>query len=190
EELGDVLLQVIFHARIAAERSDGFDIDDISARLVDKLVYRHPHVFADVRAADAAAVEANWEQLKSAEKPHREHPLEGIPAGMPELARAAKVASRLERAGLGDRLRAEVDARLRQGRPGAADPANDAGADDTTPAGADTAPGVGAAGAEAFLAARLMEVVLAARAEGVDPSAALRGLLRELEMVDLTAPPT
>jgi len=183
EELGDVLLQVAFHARVAAERADGFDIDDISARLVDKLVYRHPHVFADVRAADAAAVEANWEQLKSAEKPHREHPLEGIPAGMPELARAAKVASRLERAGLGDRLRAEVDARLGQGRPGAADAGND-------PAGADSAPGVGAAGTEAFLAARLMEVVLAARAEGVDPSAALRGLLRELEMVDLAAPPT
>src|SRR5690606_7504785 len=100
-----------------------------------------------------------------------------------ELARAAKVASRLERAGLRDRLRAEVDARLGQGRPGAADAGND-------PAGADSAPGVGAAGTEAFLAARLMEVVLAARAEGVDPSAALRGLLRELEMVDLAAPPT
>ncbi len=186
EELGDVLLQVVFHARVAAERADGFDIDDVSARLVDKLVHRHPHVFADVEAADAAAVEANWEQLKAVEKPHREHPLEGIPAGMPALARAAKVASRLERAGLADRLRAEIDARLGRGEVGAG------GA-----SGAEAA-AVEAAGAEAtaveaecsgVVAARLMDVVLAARAAGVDPSAALRELLRELASVDFGPAP-
>ena len=154
EELGDVLLQVAFHARVAAEREDGFDIDDVSAALVEKLVHRHPHVFADVDAADAAAVEANWEQLKAAEKPHRQHPLDGIPSGMPELARAAKVASRLERAGLADQLRAEVAARRTSDSP------------------------------ESVLAARLMDLVLTARAEGTDPSAALRGLLRELGSVD------
>lgn len=159
EELGDVLLQVAFHARVAAEREDGFDIDDISAHLVEKLVHRHPHVFADVDAADASAVEANWEQLKALEKPHREHPLEGIPAGMPALARATKVATRLERAGLTDRLRAEVDARLTEG----------------------------SASTEGAVAARLMEVVLGARAERVDPSAALRALLRELAEADLGA---
>lgn len=158
EELGDVLLQVAFHARVAAEREDGFDIDDVSAALVEKLVSRHPHVFAGVEAADAAAVEANWEQLKAAEKPHREHPLDGIPPGMPELARAVKVASRLERAGLADRLRSEVDARL--------------------------------SGGEQVVAARLMDLVLTARAEGVDPSAALRVLMRDLATTDFgsTAP--
>src|SRR5699024_2148395 len=176
EELGDVLLQVAFHARVAAERADGFDIDDISARLVDKLVYRHPHVFADVRAADAAAVEANWEQLKSAEKPHREHPLEGIPAGMPELARAAKVASRLERAGLGDWLRGEVRARLEQ----AGGPAEPVPGDlRVDPVVEQARPRSGAT------AARLMQVVLDAREEGVDPAADLRALLRELTEADV-----
>ncbi|WP_238146778.1 MazG family protein [Ornithinimicrobium murale] len=156
EELGDVLLQVAFHARVAAERPDGFDIDDISATLVEKLVHRHPHVFGDTEAADAAAVEANWEQLKALEKPHREHPLDGIPAGMPPLARAAKVASRLERAGMNDRLRAEINRRLTES-------------------------------GEGLVAARLMDVVLGARAEGVDASAALRTLLRELAEADLGA---
>ncbi len=175
EELGDVLLQVVFHARVAAERSDGFDIDEVSARLVDKMVHRHPHVFADVEAADAAAVEANWEQLKALEKPHREHPLEGIPAGMPDLARASKVASRLERAGLGDWLRGEVQARVeRAGVP--AEPApGDLRAD---PADA-ARPRSGAT------AARLMQVVLDAREEGVDPAADLRALLRELSEADV-----
>lgn len=162
EELGDVLLQVVFHARVAAEREDGFDIDDVAGRLVDKLVHRHPHVFADVEAADAAAVEANWEQLKAAEKPHREHPLDGIPAGMPELARATKVASRLHRAGLAGWLRAEVDGRL------------------VGPGSQSESQSPSESPSESALAARLMDVVLTARASGVDPSSALRGLLREL----------
>ena len=170
EELGDVLLQVVFHARVAAERPDGFDIDDVSSRLVEKLVHRHPHVFAGVEAADAAAVEANWEQLKAVEKPHREHPLDGIPASMPELARAAKVASRLERAGRGEWLRAEVERRLAAvSGEGEAAKAGDA---------------EGRAREADAVAARLRSEVLAARAEGVDPSAALRALLRELGTLD------
>jgi XTP/dITP diphosphohydrolase len=120
EELGDVLLQVLFHARVAAEHEDDpFDIDDVAAGLVDKLVRRHPHVFADVDAATPEAVEANWEQIKAAERPHREHALEGVPAGMPELARAVKVASRLRRAGQAEWLREWVDERLAQRDPGA-----------------------------------------------------------------------
>ncbi len=120
EELGDVLLQVLFHARVAAEHEDDpFDIDDVAAGLVDKLVRRHPHVFADVAAATPETVEANWEQLKAAEKPHREHALDGVPAGMPELARAVKIASRLRRAGQAEWLREWVDARLAHRDPGA-----------------------------------------------------------------------
>lgn len=81
EELGDLLLQVAFHARIAeevAEEDDGFSIDDVAGTLVEKLIRRHPHVFADVTATDSAAVEANWETIKAAEK-QRTSVLEGIP---------------------------------------------------------------------------------------------------------------
>ena len=69
EELGDLLLQVYFHARIAAESGpDGFTIDDVAAGIVDKLVHRHPHVFAGLDVADADEVNRNWEALKAAEK--------------------------------------------------------------------------------------------------------------------------
>jgi XTP/dITP diphosphohydrolase len=116
EELGDLLLQVFFHARVASEQPDGFDIDDVAGGIVDKLVYRHPHVFAGTEVADAAEVDRNWESLKAAEK-QRRSPLDGIPAALPALAHAEKVAARLERTGaavtpaddsLGDRLLALV----------------------------------------------------------------------------------
>jgi XTP/dITP diphosphohydrolase len=95
EELGDLLLQVCFHARIAAEQGEaGFDIDDVAGGIVDKLVYRHPHVFAGLDVADADEVDRNWETLKAAEK-KRTSPLEGIPAAMPALAYADKVVGRL-----------------------------------------------------------------------------------------------
>ena len=103
EELGDVLFQVAFHARVAAEDPQvPFDIDDVAGGLVDKLVRRHPHVFADAEAGTAAEVEASWDRIKADEKPHRESVLDGIPPGLPALARAEKMASRLSRAGLGD----------------------------------------------------------------------------------------
>ena len=120
EELGDVLLQVLFHARVAAEHEDDpFDVDDVAAGLVAKLVRRHPHVFADVEAGTPEAVEANWEQIKAQEKVGRQHVLEGVPAGMPPLARATKVASRLRRAGQEEWLREWVETRLAQRDPGA-----------------------------------------------------------------------
>jgi XTP/dITP diphosphohydrolase len=101
EELGDVLLQVAFHARVAEEDPEApFDIDDVAAGIVAKLVRRHPHVFADGSAATPGEVETSWEAIKAAEKGDRAGPLAGIPAGMPPLARATKVASRLRRAGL------------------------------------------------------------------------------------------
>ena len=99
EELGDVLLQVFFHARIAEEHPDDpFTVDDVAGDIVEKLMYRHPHVFGDVEAAGSAQVEANWEQLKAAEK-QRESVLDGVPSGMPALAYAAKLVSRVRRAG-------------------------------------------------------------------------------------------
>lgn len=104
EELGDLLLQVVFHARIAAETSPadgGFDIDDVARGIADKLVYRHPHVFAGLDVADAEEVDRNWEALKAAEK-QRSSPLDGVPAALPALAYAEKVLGRLGRAGLLD----------------------------------------------------------------------------------------
>ena len=101
EELGDLLLQVLFHARLAEEAAgeQRFDIDDVAADLVAKLTRRHPHVFADQQVADAEAVAVNWEQLKQAEK-RRESVTDGIPFGQPALALAAKLIGRSGKAGL------------------------------------------------------------------------------------------
>ncbi|OMQ13763.1 nucleotide pyrophosphohydrolase, partial [Modestobacter sp. VKM Ac-2676] len=84
EELGDVLLQVAFHARVAAEAPEGrrFDVDDVAAELVDKLVRRHPHVFADAGPRDVAAVERGWDEIKQAEK-QRRSPTEGVSRSQP-----------------------------------------------------------------------------------------------------------
>jgi XTP/dITP diphosphohydrolase len=122
EELGDLLLQVYFHAAIAAE--DGlFDIEDVAGDLAAKLVRRNPHVFGDVQATDPAEIDATWQAIKQAEK-QRTDPLEGIPEALPALLRASKVLDRLEQAGrpvavdpesadLGERLLALVaEARL------------------------------------------------------------------------------
>ncbi|MDY0815520.1 MazG family protein [Kitasatospora purpeofusca] len=100
EELGDVLLQVFFHSRIAEEHPTGaFSIDDVAGDIVEKLMYRHPHVFGDTEADGTAEVEANWEALKAAEKSDRESVLDGVPAGLPSLAYAAKLVSRVRRSG-------------------------------------------------------------------------------------------
>ena len=91
EELGDLLLQIMFHATIASEHNDEpFDIDDVAAEIVDKLVRRHPHVFADLEVTGVGDVEANWETIKSAEK-SRTSPFDGIPPGLPALSLASKV---------------------------------------------------------------------------------------------------
>ena len=98
EELGDVLLQVLFHARIAAERpgsQGGFDIDDVAGDLVDKLVRRHPHVF-DVGAApvaNSADQQLRWDELKKAEQ-GRSGVLDGVAFGQPAAALSAKLGSR------------------------------------------------------------------------------------------------
>lgn len=95
EELGDLLLQVMFHARLAAEDPDSpFDINDVAGGIVDKLVRRHPHVFGDVDATDVATVEANWDEIKAAEKA-RTSIMDGIAPGLPALALTAKVVERI-----------------------------------------------------------------------------------------------
>ncbi|MFD3803531.1 nucleoside triphosphate pyrophosphohydrolase [Streptomyces sp. NPDC058611] len=114
EELGDVLLQVVFHARIAEEfraEAEGeeveegedaegpFSIDDVAGTLVEKLVRRHPHVFGDARADTPEEVKAHWLRTKAVEK-QRESLTDGIPLGQPGLALAAKLAGRVRTAGL------------------------------------------------------------------------------------------
>ena len=109
EELGDVLLQVVFHARIAAERDDGtgYTIDDVADGITAKLVRRHPHVFGDVTVSGAEEVTANWDQIKRQEKADRAgragtataggtvvSALDGVPFGQPALALAAQLQRR------------------------------------------------------------------------------------------------
>jgi XTP/dITP diphosphohydrolase len=109
EELGDVLLQVVFHARIAQDHpTDPFGIDDVAATLADKLVARHPHVFGDVSVSGADEVHANWERIKGETK-NRGSILEGVPSALPALQRAQKILSRAEREGLPFRAEAGVD---------------------------------------------------------------------------------
>jgi tetrapyrrole methylase family protein/MazG family protein len=93
DELGDVLLQVTFHAQLAADEGL-WDIDDVAERLVRKLVHRHPHVFGDTAVADANEVLVNWERLKADETGGRKGVDEDIPDALPSLARAAKVQRR------------------------------------------------------------------------------------------------
>ncbi|MEE3128630.1 MAG: MazG family protein [Actinomycetota bacterium] len=104
EELGDLLLQVYFHAAVAAER-DAFDIDDVARGITEKLVRRNPHVFGPPGAAagqepqDAAAVNEAWEAIKAEEKSERTDPADGVPPTLPALLYADKLVDRLSRAG-------------------------------------------------------------------------------------------
>ncbi|MFF4449880.1 nucleoside triphosphate pyrophosphohydrolase [Streptomyces sp. NPDC001502] len=102
EELGDVLLQVVFHARIAEEHEDpdeAFSIDDVAGALVTKLIHRHPHVFGDAEAETPEDVNAHWQRTKAVEK-RRESVTDGIPVGQPGLALAAKLAGRARTGGV------------------------------------------------------------------------------------------
>jgi XTP/dITP diphosphohydrolase len=147
EELGDVLLQIVFHARIAEDRH-AFGIDAVARGIVDKLVARHPHVFADADVDTAADVEANWERLKAAEK-GRTSIFDGVPAAMPGLHLLDKLLHKAAKHGrspddgpASDRLRALI-------------------AGDTW--------------TEARLGDLLLAVVDTARAHGIDPERAARG---------------
>jgi len=108
EELGDVLYQVVFHSDLAASGSLGepFDIQDVAAKMRDKMVSRHPHVFGDAdelakfAASTGDEVMLNWDNHKKREKPERSSVLDGIASGMPALALANKVLGKAEKIGL------------------------------------------------------------------------------------------
>ncbi|MDQ0117774.1 XTP/dITP diphosphohydrolase [Pseudarthrobacter defluvii] len=105
-ELGDVLLQVVLHARLAEERG-AFTFDDVARGLAAKMIRRNPHVFRpdgslqDSFPATVAEIEQKWDAVKRAEKPERQDPFDGIPQALPALARAQKSLARAARAGLG-----------------------------------------------------------------------------------------
>ena len=113
EELGDVLLQVMFHARVAQERTDGsgYDIDDVAEGIISKLTRRHPHVFGDVTVSGADEVTQNWDAIKAAERAARAgaqaagagatpvSALAGVPLSQPALSLAAQLLRRAEKAG-------------------------------------------------------------------------------------------
>ncbi|MEU6660721.1 nucleoside triphosphate pyrophosphohydrolase [Streptomyces sp. NPDC046821] len=108
EELGDVLLQVVFHARIAEEASgeegdEPFSVDDVAGGIVEKLIHRHPHVFGDDTALTPEEVKKHWLRTKAVEK-QRESVTDGVPVGQPGLALAAKLGSRARTAGLDVRI--------------------------------------------------------------------------------------
>jgi XTP/dITP diphosphohydrolase len=137
EELGDLLLQVVFHSRIAAEDlSEPWSVDDVAGDIVDKLVRRHPHVFGTGTAETAADVESGWERQKAVEK-GRTSAVDGVPMALPALSLATKLVHRAEMNGV------------------AVDPVD---GDD--------------------LGARLMALVVEARAAGLDAEAELRNAAR------------
>jgi XTP/dITP diphosphohydrolase len=103
EELGDVLMQVVFHAEVAED----FTFDDVAEGIVEKLVRRHPHVFGEVEVADADEVNANWDKIKSAERGDDASIFHGVPMGQPALSLAAKLQRRAAKAGAPEGLFAD-----------------------------------------------------------------------------------
>lgn len=90
KELGDVLLHVLFYAKIGEEK-ESFDIADVANSLNEKLIFRHPHIFGDVKVNDAHAVEMNWEQIKLKEKGGNKTVLSGVPSTLPPLIKAYRI---------------------------------------------------------------------------------------------------
>jgi XTP/dITP diphosphohydrolase len=180
EEIGDVMFQAFFHARIAAERptgEGGFTIDDVADTLTAKLVRRHPHVFGSVSVSSAADVNANWEEIKKAERAakaasggassaagaHGPSVLDGVSFGQPALSLAAQLQRRAARAKIGVSVVADSDGAARTGDPAVA-------ADDVGPGAARL---TGERAGEA-----LMALVARVREAGLDPELVLRAAAR------------
>ena len=166
-----MLLQVVFHARIAAERDDdsSFTIDDVADGIVAKLVRRHPHVFADVTVSGADEVKRNWDEIKREEKRlkaerHGLDPsgqaapsaLDGVPFGQPALALAAQLQRRAERAGVPEELARQAEAGSQLGGSG----------------------GSGSGGSVGSIGGELFRLVAVARAADRDPEMELRAAAR------------
>src|SRR5580693_7587660 len=179
EELGDVLLQVYFHAEVASERTDGtgYTIDDVADGIAAKLIRRHPHVFSDVSVSGADEVKLNWDAIKAAERQAKSggpgSVLDGVPFGQPALALAAQLQRRAERGGVPADL-AVFDV---PGETAGADSVAGAGGADGV-ASAGGADGADGAGAPSELGAELFALVARAREAGLDPELELRAAAR------------
>ena len=107
KELGDVLLHILFYAKIGEEK-DQFDIADVADKLNAKLIFRHPHVFGDAVATDAHGVELNWEQIKLKEKGGNRTVLEGVPSSLPSLIKAYRIQEKAANSGFDWEKREDV----------------------------------------------------------------------------------
>jgi XTP/dITP diphosphohydrolase len=198
DELGDVLLQVVFHARIAAEATDGtgYTIDDVAEGIVAKLIRRHPHVFADVTVSGPEEVKRNWDAIKAAERAEAGGApgsvLDTVPFGQPALSLADQLQRRAERAGAPADLAAlparESGPATGSGPAGESGPVMGSGpvtgsgpaAGDGFAGGASADEGDGPAGEQAVSAigAELFALVARAREAGLDPELELRAAAR------------
>lgn len=113
KELGDVLLHVCFYARIASEKKQ-FDIADVCDRLVEKLKFRHPHIYGDVQAKTAEEVSRNWEQIKQKEKDGNKTVLSGVPNALPSLIKAYRIQDKARNVGFDWEERADVWDKVRE----------------------------------------------------------------------------
>ena len=113
KELGDVLLHVAFYARIASEKEQ-FDIADVCDRLVEKLRFRHPHIYGDVQAQTADEVSRNWEQIKQKEKDGNKTVLSGVPNALPSLIKAYRIQDKARNVGFDWQERADVWDKVRE----------------------------------------------------------------------------
>jgi len=166
EELGDLLLQVVFHARMAEEEGS-FAFDDVAAAIADKLVRRHPHVFAGAAGEDAAAVKRTWETIKADERGAkatasgaRASALDDVPRALPALMRAEKLGKRAARTGFDWPDVAGVMAKVRE---------------EIGEVEAELAQGAPRERTEAEIGDVLFSVAQLARRLDLDPEAALRG---------------
>ena len=107
KELGDVLLHIVFYARIGSEK-DAFDIADVCNKLCDKLIYRHPHVYGNVEANNSEQVLQNWEQLKTHEKDGNKTVLSGVPKALPSLIKASRIQEKASNVGFDWHQREDV----------------------------------------------------------------------------------
>lgn len=158
EELGDLLMQVVFHARMAQE-AGRFDLQDVIDEVVDKLIRRHPHVFGDTHVDNSDDVLVNWEAIKKQEKQERKHVLDGVSQGLPALLRAYKLQSKAAKVGFDWQDSASVWAKVQE-ELGELQEALQAG---------------DKAAAESELGDVLFAVVNYARHNGIEPEVALDG---------------
>lgn len=163
EELGDLLLQIVFQARIREEQGH-FDVASVATTIAEKLIRRHPHVFGDAQVGSAADVVRNWAEIKAAEKP-RESALDGVPRTLPALQRAQRIGEKAASAGFDWRRTDEVLAKLDEERAELAAAMAQGRLDEV----------------ERELGDYLFTVVNAARHLGVDAESALRGTVSRFE---------